>query len=91
MTKNRTRLERIQRELDRRAAAAEPVVISIVWHDEATGEDEAAGGLVVDSRRPAKVIDYRAGLAEEPKVLQLRWPEDEDAQKQARDVALGRA
>lgn len=76
MGKNRTKLERLQRELDERAPA-EPVVIRIMWHDEATGEDEPAGEVVVDGRAA--------------RTIQLRWPEDEDGEKAARDVAPGRA
>ena len=91
----KTKLERLERELNARAAAAEPLVISIVWHDEATGEDEPAGAVVVDGRVPAKVIDYRLGLTapeEAPaRVIQLRWPEDEDDEKRTRQDDAGRA
>ena len=60
----KTRLNTIARRLDE-LAPREPVVIRMVWHDEATGEDEPAGELVVDGRAQ--------------RVIQLRWPEDEDA------------
>ena len=81
MGRTATRLRQIARRLDE-LAPAEQVVIRLVWHDEATGENEDAGELVVDGRAPAKVIDYRLGLAapeEAPaRVIQLRWPEDEE-------------
>lgn len=92
MSKHSARLERVRRRVDK-LAPAEPVMIRIVWHDEATGEDEPAGAVVVDGRAPAKVIDYRLGLAapeEAPaRVIQLRWPEDDE--KRTRQVAPGRA
>jgi len=71
-----TRLRQIARRLDE-LAPAEPVIIRFVWHDEATGEEEPFGELTVDGRAP--------------RVIQLRWPEDEGDEKQARDVAPGRA
>ena len=76
MGKNRTKLERLEREAARRAPA-ERKVIRFVWHDEATGEEEPFSEMIVDGG------DVR--------VIQLRWPEDEDDEKRARDVAPGRA
>ena len=76
MTKHRAQLTQLARRLDALAPAA-PVVIRIVWADDATGEREPAGELVVNGRAP--------------RVIQLRWPEGEDDEKQARDVAPGRA
>ncbi len=94
MSKNLARLNAIARRLDE-LAPAEPLVITVVWHDDATGEDEPAGAVVVDGRAPAKVIDYRLGLCapeEAPaKVIQLRWPEDEDDEKRTRQDAPGHA
>ena len=46
-------------------------------YDEATGEEEPFGEVVVDGRRE--------------RVTQLRWPEDEDDEKRPRQDALGRA
>ncbi len=76
MRANRGRLERIARRLDE-LAPAEPLVVQIVWHDDATGDEELASELVVDGR--------------ERRVIQLRWPEDEDDEKRARQDAPGRA
>ena len=76
MGKNETRLNRLARRLDALAPAA-PIVIRMVWYDEATGEEEPFGEVVVDGRRE--------------RVTQLRWPEDEDDEKRPRQDALGRA
>lgn len=62
MTKNRTKLEQIQRELDKRAPA-EPIVLRFVWHDDATGEDEEFGRMIIDGERT--------------RTINLKWPEDE--------------
>lgn len=64
----KTRLNIIARRLERRAPA-EPMAIRVVYHDDATGEDEPAGAVVADGR--------------EVRVIQLHWPEDEDDEKQA--------
>ena len=72
----KTRLNTISRRLDE-LAPAEPVIIRFVWHDEATGEEEPFGELTVDGRAP--------------RVIQLRWPEDEDDEKRTRQDAPGRA
>ena len=66
----KTRLNAIARRLDE-LAPAEPVIIRMVWHDEATGENEDAGALVVDGRAR--------------RVIQLRWPEDEDDERTRQD------
>lgn len=63
MTKHRTRLERIRRELLRRAPP-EPVVIRVVYADE-----------------------FPAGDAAGERVIQLRWPEDEDELLDAKVIA----
>ena len=76
MGKNKTKLEQIQRELDRRAPA-EPIVIRFVWRDEATGEEEEWGRMVVGD--------------EQTRTIDLKWPEDEDDERKARQVAPGRA
>ena len=75
MRVNRARLNRLARRVD--ARAPEPVVIQLLWHDEATGDEELAGEVVVDGRAP--------------RVIQLRWPEGEDGEKRARQDAPGRA
>ena len=72
----KTRLNAIARRLDE-LAPAEPVIIRFVWHDEATGEEEQFSEMIVDGR------DVR--------VIQLRWPEDEDDEKRTRQDAPGRA
>ncbi len=72
----KTRLNAIARRLDE-LAPAEPVIIRFVWHDEATGEEEPFGELTVDGRAQ--------------RVIQLRWPEDEDDEKRTRQDAPGRA
>ena len=71
-----TRLRQIARRLDE-LAPREPVVIRMVWHDEATGEDEPFAEWTVDGRAP--------------RVIHMTWGDDEDDEKQARDVAPGRA
>jgi len=76
MGRNRTKLERLERELDKHAPA-ERKVIRFVWHDEATGEEEPFSELVVDG--------------DGSRVIWLKWPEDEDDEKRPRDVAPGRA
>ena len=76
MSINSARLNRIAQRLDK-LAPAEPVIIRFVWHDEATGEEEPFGELTVDGRAP--------------RVIQLRWPEDEDDEKRTRQDAPGRA
>ena len=72
----KTRLKAIARRLDE-LAPREPVVIRMVWHDEATGEDEPFAEWTVDGRAP--------------RVIHMTWGDDEDDEKQARDVAPGRA
>ena len=72
----KTRLNTIARRLDE-LAPREPVVIRMVWHDEATGEDETFAEWTVDGRAP--------------RVIHMTWGDDEDDEKQARDVAPGRA
>ena len=72
----KTRLNTISRRLDE-LAPAEPVIIRFVWHDEATGEEEPFGELTVDGRAP--------------RVIELRWPEDEDDEKRTRQDVPGRA
>lgn len=76
MSKNTTRLERLQRELDKRAPA-ERKVIRFVWHDEATGEEEPFSELVIDG--------------DGSRVIWLKWPEDEDGEKRTHQDAPGRA
>ena len=71
-----TRLRQIARRLDE-LAPREPVVIRMVWHDEATGEGETFAEWTVDGRAP--------------RVIHMTWGDDEDDEKQARDVAPGRA
>lgn len=73
----KTRLNTIARRLDE-LAPREPVVIRMVWHDDATGEEEVFAEWTVDGRAPAQVI-------------QLRWPEDEDDEKRTRQDDAGRA
>lgn len=63
MTKHKAAIRRLQRELEKRAPA-EPVVLRVMWHDEATGEDELAYTMTLDGRAQ--------------QVIQLRWPEDEE-------------
>ena len=74
----KTRLNAIARRLDE-LAPREPVVIRMVWYDEATGEEEPFGELTVDGSAP--------------RVIQMTWGDidSEDDEKQARDVAPGRA
>ena len=72
----KTRLKAIARRLDE-LAPPDPVVIRMVWHDEATGEEEPFGELTVDGRAQ--------------RVIQLRWPEDEDDEKRTCQDAPGRA
>lgn len=67
----KTRLNAITRRLDA-LAPAEPVVVRIVYQHEGAG-DEPAGELVVDGRGP--------------RVIQLRWPEDEDAENRRATLA----
>lgn len=71
-----TRLRQIARRLDE-LAPREPVVIRMVWHDEATGEEEPFAEWTVDGRAP--------------RVIHMTWGDDEDDEKPARDVAPGRA
>ncbi len=75
MGKNEGRLNRLARRLN--ALAPEPVIVQIVWYDEATGDEELAGEVVLDGRAP--------------RAIQLRWPEDEDGEKRTRQDAPGRA
>ena len=72
----KTRLNAIARRLDE-LAPAEPVIIRFVWHDEATGDEEPFGEMAVDGRAS--------------RVIQLRWPEDEDDEKRTRQDVPGRA
>ena len=76
MGRTATRLRQIARRLDE-LAPAEPVTIRMVWYDEATGEKEPFGEWTVDGRAS--------------RVIQLRWPEDEDDEKRTRQDAPGRA
>ena len=55
MTKSKTRLERLQRELDKRAPA-EPIVIQIVYADD---------WRALDDSPPVKVIQMRWGDEDE--------------------------
>ena len=71
-----TRLRQIARRLDA-LAPREPVAIRMVWHDDATGDEEPFAEWTVDGRAP--------------RVIQLRWPEDEDDEKRTRQDAPGRA
>ena len=73
----KTRLKAIARRLDE-LAPREPVVIRMVWYDEATGEEEP-------------FAEWTVGSA--PRVIQMTWGDidSEDDEKQARDVAPGRA
>ena len=77
MGKNEARLNRIRRRLGE-LAPAEPLIVQIVWHDDATGEDELAGEVVLNG-------------GQRPRPIQLRWPEDEDDEKRTRQDAPGRA
>ena len=72
----KTRLNTIARRLDE-LAPAERVVIRFVWYDEATGDEEPFGEMAVDGRAS--------------RVIQLRWPEDEDDEKRTRQDVPGRA
>ena len=72
----KTRLNTISRRLDE-LAPAERVVIRFVWYDEATGDEEPFGEMAVDGRAS--------------RVIQLRWPEDEDDEKRTRQDVPGRA
>ena len=72
----KTRLNAIARRLDA-PAPAEPGIIRFVWHDEATGDEEPFGEMAVDGRAS--------------RVIQLRWPEDEDDEKRTRQDVPGRA
>lgn len=77
MTTNKTRLEKVKRELDRRAPE-EPVTIRIVWTDWRTGEAiDDAGEVVIHG--------------EGTRVINLKWPDDEDEEKRTFDVAPGEA
>ena len=49
----------------------------MVWHDDATGDEEPFAEWTVDGRAP--------------RVIQMTWGDDEDDEKPARDVAPGRA
>jgi len=72
----KTRLNTIARRLDA-LAPREPVAIRMVWHDDATGDEEPFAEWTVDGRAP--------------RVIQLRWPEDEDDEKRTRQDVPGRA
>jgi hypothetical protein len=76
MGRTATRLRQIARRLDE-LAPAERVVIRFVWYDEATGDEEPFGEMAVDGRAS--------------RVIQLRWPEDEDDEKRTRQDVPGRA
>jgi len=72
----KTRLNTIARRLDE-LAPREPVVIRMVWHDDATGEEEPFAEWTVNGRTQ--------------RVIQLRWPEEEDDEKRTRQDAPERA
>jgi hypothetical protein len=72
----KTRLNAITRRLEK-LAPAEPILIKIVWYDDATGEEEVAGELLVDGERH--------------RTINLKWPEELDDERMARQVAPGRA
>ena len=72
----KTRLTTIARRLDA-LAPREPVAIRMVWHDDATGEEEVFGELTVDGRAP--------------RVIHMTWGDDEDDEKRTRQDAPGRA
>lgn len=70
MTTNRTKLERLQRELDKRAPA-EPVVIIMEW---------------VDPWPDGEVVNSQEVIVGDPsRVIQLRWPEEEDEERTRQD------
>ncbi len=70
MTTNRTKLERLQRELDRRAPR-EPVVIIMEW---------------VDPWPDGEVVNSQEVIVGDPsRVIQLRWPEEEDEERTRQD------
>jgi hypothetical protein len=72
----KTRLNTIARRLDE-LAPREPVVIRMVWHDDATGEEEVFAEWTVDGRAP--------------QVIYMTWGDDEDDEKRTRQDAPGRA
>lgn len=72
----KTRLNTIARRLDE-LAPREPVVIRMVWHDDATGEEEPFAEWTVDGRAP--------------RVIHMTWGDDEDDEKRTRQDAPGRA
>lgn len=78
MGKNKTKLEQIQRELDKRAPA-EPLRIQVYWADwrDPNDEGELAYEVVVDGERH--------------RTIDLKWPEELDDERMARQVAPGRA
>lgn len=87
MGKYTSRLERIRRELDRRAPA-EPVVIEIVYVDDWRAPDERARAKIdyrLGLTAPDDLLDGRAPA----QVIQLRWPEDDE--RQTRQDAPGHA
>ena len=72
----KTRLNTIARRLDA-LAPREPVAIRMVWHDDATGEEEPFAEWTVDGRAP--------------RVIYMTWGDDEDDEKRTRQDAPGRA
>ena len=76
MGRTATRLRQIARRLDA-LAPREPVVIHMVWHDDATGEEEPFAEWTVDGRAP--------------RVIYMTWGDDEDDEKRTRQDAPGRA
>lgn len=72
----KTRLNTIARRLDA-LAPREPVAIRMVWHDDATGEEEVFAEWTVDGRAP--------------RVIYMTWGDNEDDEKRTRQDAPGRA
>lgn len=64
MSKNATRLERLQRELDKRAPA-EPLVIQIVYVDD-WRSDEPGAGQVIQLRWPEDEDDEKRTRQDAP-------------------------
>ena len=76
MGRTATRLRQIARRLDA-LAPREPVAIRMVWHDDATGDEEPFAEWTVDGRAP--------------RVIHMTWGDDEDDEKRTRQDAPGRA